>query len=283
MIDSIGRVLVTDFGLAKSKKWSKITSDSMIVGTPVYMSPEQAQGKEVDVRSDIYSMGIVLYEMVTGEVPFYAEEPIAILKKVIDEKPRPPRQINSDIPRNIETIILKCIEKDPQKRYQTAGVFLRDLELSKMNLPLMANRSEITIFSDKGRRNIFKLLLALILSLAVSGVCLLTYNVNKGYIKQFNMSVFRPNLKELFGRHWSGDETNRLSKEIPAAILEDLADIVYLRNGTKVMGIIETADKKSVTVKLKIGTVTYPNHEILNIKYSAPDKKQQLLELWGKR
>ena len=282
MIDSIGRVLVTDFGLAKSKIWSKVTSDNMVVGTPVYMSPEQAQGKETDVRTDIYSMGVVLYEMVTGDVPFYAEEPIAILRKVIEEKPIPPRQINNIIPRNIETIILKCIEKDPKKRYQTVGVFLRDLELSKMNLPLIGQRSEITIFSDKGRKNILKLFFALMISIVLSGGIILLHNTHEGYIKQLKFSTLKNKIYSLFNEKNNSNKNVAYStNEIPNPILEDIADILYLHNGLKVMGVIEFADKDSVTIKLKIGTVTYPKKEIFDIKYSTLPKREQLLEFWS--
>jgi len=284
MIDSIGRVLVTDFGLAKSKMWAKVTSDNMVVGTPVYMSPEQAQGKETDVRTDIYSMGVVLYEMVTGEVPFYAEEPIAILRKVIEEEPKHPRRINNSIPKNIETIILKCMEKNPTKRYQTAGVFLRDLELGKMNLPLIARRSEVSVFSGNGRKNILKLVFALAISIVLSGCIILVYNIHKGYLNQLRLSTLKIKIKDIFNRNEEENQSITYSTgQIPVSILEEIADILYLDNGVKVMGIIESADKESVAIKLKIGTVTYPKQEISDIKYSTPQKRQQLLELWDKK
>jgi len=284
MIDSIGRVLVTDFGLAKSKMWAKVTSDNMVVGTPVYMSPEQAQGKETDVRTDIYSMGVVLYEMVTGEVPFYAEEPIAILRKVIEEEPKHPRRINNSIPKNIETIILKCMEKNPTKRYQTAGVFLRDLELGKMNLPLIARRSEVSVFSGNGRKNILKLVFALTISIVLSGCIILVYNIHKGYLNQLRLSTLKIKIKDIFNRNEEENQSITYSTgQIPVSILEEIADILYLDNGVKVMGIIESADKESVAIKLKIGTVTYPKQEISDIKYSTPQKRQQLLELWDKK
>lgn len=283
MIDTLGRILVTDFGLAKSKKWTKMTTENMVVGTPVYMSPEQAQGKGTDFRTDIYSMGVVLYEMVTGEVPFYAEETVAILKKVIEERPRPPRAINKEIPRSIETIILKCIEKEPKNRYQAAGLFLRDLELSKMNLPLIANRSQITIFSGQGRKNIIKVILSLLISIVISSSAVLLYNAHKGYIHEIEADSALRRVGDFISKKGLDvklRDHKPTENAVPVAIKKELADILYLDNNIEVMGIIESADENSVTVRLKIGTLTYPREDIIDIHYSTPAKRDKLRRLW---
>jgi serine/threonine protein kinase len=282
MIDTLGRILVTDFGLAKSKKWTKMTSENIVVGTPVYMSPEQAQGKETDFRTDIYSMGVVLYEMVTGEVPFYADETVAILRKVIEEKPKPPRSIKKDIPKNIETIILKCIEKEPNNRYQAAGLFLRDLELSKMNLPLIANRSQITIFSGQGRKNIVKIILSLLISIVISSSAILLYNTHKGYIDEIKTGSFLSKISNFISRRGRNKTPvkTKYTGNMAESIEKELADVLYLDNDIKVMGIIESADEDSVTVRLKIGTLTYPKKDIIDIHYSTPAKRDKLRKLW---
>jgi serine/threonine protein kinase len=92
-----------------------------MIGTPEYMSPEQVEGKEVDQRSDIYSLGVMLYEMVTGRVPFEGDTPFTIGKKHKSEDPKNPFEHNAQIPEDLSRLILKCLEKDKEKRYQSAG------------------------------------------------------------------------------------------------------------------------------------------------------------------
>jgi hypothetical protein len=115
-------VLLTDFGLAKMVEGSlQITGSGVGVGTPAYMAPEQGQGFKVSRRADIYSLGIILYEMVTGRVPFEAETPMAIVVKHITEPLPLPRKINPDLPASVERIILKALAKNPDDRYETAA------------------------------------------------------------------------------------------------------------------------------------------------------------------
>jgi serine/threonine protein kinase len=113
-----GTVKVTDFGIARSVGTDR-TETKTITGTPAYMSPEQAQGKPVDRRGDIYSLGLVLYEMFTGHPAFQADTPIAAAMKHVDEAPRSPRQLEPDLPERIERAILRCLEKNPAKRFQS--------------------------------------------------------------------------------------------------------------------------------------------------------------------
>jgi len=118
-----GHAYLVDFGLAKAKiEAESLTHAGAMIGTPEYMSPEQSNGFH-DYRSDIYSLGIILYQMLTGRVPFTAETPVAISLKHIQIQPTPPRELNADIPQSIEDVILKALEKDPNERYQEARIF----------------------------------------------------------------------------------------------------------------------------------------------------------------
>ena len=117
-----GHAYLVDFGLAKAKvEAESLTNAGAMVGTPEYMAPEQSNG-EHDYRSDIYSLGIILYQMLTGRVPFTAESPVAVSLKHIQVQPTPPRQLNPSIPQAVEDVILKALEKDPNERYQEARI-----------------------------------------------------------------------------------------------------------------------------------------------------------------
>lgn len=118
MIDAQGNVKVMDFGIARSMEALTLLTGSMM-GTPAYMAPEQAAGKPVDYRADIYALGLILYEMFTGVLPFQADSPLALVAKHMQELPRPPREIDPSISDAIERAILKCLEKEPNRRFQS--------------------------------------------------------------------------------------------------------------------------------------------------------------------
>ncbi|HEX2053272.1 MAG TPA: protein kinase, partial [Actinomycetota bacterium] len=117
-----GQVKVMDFGIARAASDGAVTvtQTGMVIGTASYFSPEQAQGKPVDARSDIYSTGVVLYEMLTGVVPFRGESPVAVAYKHVSEDPTPPRALAEDIPPALEAVVMKALAKNPDNRYQTA-------------------------------------------------------------------------------------------------------------------------------------------------------------------
>lgn len=123
-----GRVLITDFGLARSRRWEKITPRATLFGTPTYMSPEQAQGKEIDHRTDIYSLGAVLFEILTGIEPYKGENALEVIDKVKTESIAQPRKLNPNIPQGVESIILKAMSKDIWLRYQNMDELLKDIQ-----------------------------------------------------------------------------------------------------------------------------------------------------------
>src|SRR5215204_4784318 len=126
LVDSDGNLFLTDFGIAKLLESAspRLTQTDAIMGTPAYISPEQAQAQKVDQRSDIYSLGIILYEMVTGQVPFTADTPLAIILKHISDPMPLPSLLKPDIPPSIERVILKALAKEPGDRFATAAEFL---------------------------------------------------------------------------------------------------------------------------------------------------------------
>src|SRR5262249_7917466 len=122
------RVKITDFGLARAVDDASVTQSGVIAGTPLYMSPEQAEGKPVDFRSDLFSLGSVLYVLCTGRPPFRATGTMAVMKRVIEDAPRPIREINPEIPDWLEAIIAKLHAKKPEDRFQSAKVVAELLE-----------------------------------------------------------------------------------------------------------------------------------------------------------
>ena len=124
----INRALITDFGLAKSIHWEKITSQASLFGSPSYMSPEQASGKELDHRTDIYSLGTVLYEMLTGAPPYSGNNALEVIDKVKQETIPPPQNINPLIPAAVSSIIIKAMSKDIWLRYQKMEDFISDID-----------------------------------------------------------------------------------------------------------------------------------------------------------
>jgi serine/threonine protein kinase len=142
LLDDEGTLWLTDFGLAKRIDEVTLTLTGAILGTPRYMSPEQAAAtrQPVDHRTDIYSLGATLYELVTGQPVFAAATPHEVISQIITAEPRPPRHFDRSLPRDLETIVLKCLAKEPTRRYQTAHELADDLRAFLDGRPIAARR-----------------------------------------------------------------------------------------------------------------------------------------------
>jgi tetratricopeptide (TPR) repeat protein len=162
MLTAEGRVKVLDFGLAKlrfdepsegdrtMRETQSVTQDGRIVGTVAYMSPEQAQGLPVDHRSDIFSLGILLYEMASGERPFKGNTNLSVLSSILKDTPRPVSELREDVPRPLARMIQRALEKRPEDRYQSASDLRRDLEDLKRDL----DTGELLMATTTGRRKL---------------------------------------------------------------------------------------------------------------------------------
>ncbi len=135
LVDSEGRLKVTDFGIARAGA-SQMTEAGSIIGTAQYLSPEQAKGAPVDQTSDIYSVGIVLYELLTGTVPYTGDTPVEIAMKHLSQVPEPPSTLQPQIPHELDSIVLRALAKDPAERYQSADEMDADLERAAKGLPV---------------------------------------------------------------------------------------------------------------------------------------------------
>ena len=135
MIDKEGDAKIMDFGIARTVKGKGITGYGVMIGTPEYMSPEQVEAKEIDQRSDIYSLGIILYEITTGRLPFEGDTSLAVAMKHKSEIPKSPKEYNPQISDDFSKAILKCLEKDKESRYQNAEEVKSELERIEQGLP----------------------------------------------------------------------------------------------------------------------------------------------------
>ena len=128
LLESTGDVKIMDFGIARVADMKGMTSTGTVMGTPDYMSPEQAQGLDLDQRTDIYSAGVVLFEIFTGKLPFIADSALAVLNKHVREAPPRPSSLNPNIPPELERILLKALAKNPDQRYQKIQELYDDLD-----------------------------------------------------------------------------------------------------------------------------------------------------------
>ncbi|HET6550653.1 MAG TPA: PASTA domain-containing protein [Solirubrobacter sp.] len=165
IIDAEGTAKVADFGIARAGG-SEMTETGAIVGTVQYLSPEQAEGRPVDRRSDLYSAGIVLYELLTGRLPFDGEAPVSIAIKQINERPAPPSQLRPGLPPALEAVVLRALEKDPAQRFQSADEFIAALEAAR-RAPTRAAVVAAPVVEERGSRW-WVWLLALVALLAIA-------------------------------------------------------------------------------------------------------------------
>jgi serine/threonine-protein kinase len=175
MVDAGDNIKLIDFGIAANAGARRITFAKLsnTMGTPDYISPEQVKGKRGDARSDLYAVGVMLYEMLTGKVPFRGENPFAVMNDRLLNNPIPPREIDPSISPQLQEIIYRALERDPANRYQAAPEFARDLQ--HQDEVGVADRAELRDWEQRRspliRRILFYIMLALI-PIVIFGVLL---------------------------------------------------------------------------------------------------------------
>ncbi|MCJ7486730.1 MAG: protein kinase [Candidatus Aminicenantes bacterium] len=221
MIDRDGNAKIMDFGIARSLHTKGVTGTGVIIGTPEYMAPEQAEARDVDHRADIYALGAILFEMVTGRVPFEGETPLSIVLKHRSEPPVDPQTINAQLSEGMSRVILKCLEKSRDRRYQSAAAVLEELISVEKSLPVTR---QVTVKSKPlTTREItvkFSLKRVLVPGLIVAGVVIIALInlINKATdrvtpAKSGQGTIFRPDDR---ARQKPGLETKRAGIPLPS-------------------------------------------------------------------
>jgi serine/threonine protein kinase len=168
MLCTDGQAKIMDFGLAKIAGASRVTQTGMTVGTVAYMSPEQTQGRDIDHRCDVWALGAVLYEMITGKPPFHSEHQAAIVYSILNSDPEPLSSVQTSVPFEVEQLVSKAMEKDPDKRFQTAREMTDELELLREKLDLLPRRSELKKRIIRQRRRLALTAISAVVGLALA-------------------------------------------------------------------------------------------------------------------
>jgi len=234
MIDSDGNVRIMDFGIARSLGSKGITEAGVMIGTPEYMSPEQVEAKEVDPRSDIYSLGIILYEMVTGQVPFEGDTPFAVGVKHKSERPKNPGELNTQISEDLSRLILKCLEKEKEKRYQSAGEVGSELRRIEQGLPTtertVAQKKPLTSREITVQFSLKKLMIPALAAAALIGAAVVFLLVlpRKGAVPAAPSG--KPSVAVMYFKNNTGDEAYNIWRSaLSDSIITDLSQSKYIR------------------------------------------------------
>jgi tetratricopeptide (TPR) repeat protein len=254
MVDEDGNARIMDFGIARSPESKGITGAGVMIGTPEYMSPEQVEGKETDQRSDIYSLGIILYEMVTGRVPFEGDTPFTVGVKHKSEPPKDPKELNSQIPEELSRVILKCLEKDKEERYQSASEARSELENIERGIPtterVIPERRPLTSREITVTFGLKKLLVPALIfvGIIIIGVVIWQLLPEKEIV---SAPKIENSIAVISFENQTGDDSyDYLQKAIPNLLLTNLENTGYLHVATweRLRDILKQMGKRDIEV-----------------------------------
>jgi serine/threonine protein kinase/tetratricopeptide (TPR) repeat protein len=256
MIDQGGSARIMDFGIARAVKGKSITGSGVVIGTPQYMSPEQVEGKDIDQRSDIYSLGIILYEMLTDRVPFEGDTPLSVGVKQKTEAPKDPKTFNERIPDDLNQLILKCLKKESEKRYQDADELRSDLEKLEQGLPttdrVVPKKKTLTSKEITVKFNVKRALIPTVIVLVIAIAALFIWR----FILPSNSSI--DSLAVLpFDDLSPGRDQGHLAQGIPSTLISALSRLegLRVRGKTSSFSFKGDMDIKEIGQRLSVETV----------------------------
>jgi len=249
MIDREGNARIMDFGIARSLKAKGITDAGVMIGTPEYMSVEQVEGKKADQRSDIYSLGIILYEMVTGRVPFEGDTPLTIAVKHKTQAPPDPRKINAQIPEDLSRVILRCMEKDKENRYEGAEELFSELSKIEKGIPtterVLPKRKPSTSKEITVTFSLRKLFIPALALVAVAIVVVIIWRLIPQK-EEVSLPPGKPSLAIMYFENNTGDESlDHWRKAIADLLITDLTQSKYVKvlSGDRLFNILSQLDQ----------------------------------------
>jgi len=284
IIDKDGNARILDFGIARSVEGKGITGAGVMIGTPEYMSPEQVEGKETDQRSDIYSLGVILYEMVTGRVPFEGDTPFTIGIKHKSEIPKDPKELNAQISGDLSTVILKCLEKDKDKRYQSAQEVRSELVNIEEGIPtterIVPERKPLTSREITVTFGLKKLFVPVIVVVALVFAALILWRLVLTKETAPPVPTDKPSLAILYFENNSGDAAlDNWRSGLSEMLITDLSQSKFLHilSSDRIYSLLEKQDllekDKYSTEDLKnVGSQGGVNHIIRGSFITAGDK-----------
>ncbi len=233
MIDKNGNARIMDFGIARSVEGKGLTGAGVMIGTPEYMSPEQVEGKEIDTRTDIYSLGIILYEMLTGRVPFEGGTPLTIAVKHKTETPKAPTEYNEQLPEDLSLLILRCLEKDKDKRYQSVDEVSSELSKVEKGVPtaerIIPRRTPLTSREITVKFSLRKLLIPVAATVVFIIAALFIWKVLP-HKKTEAIPSGKPSLAVMYFENNTGEESlDHWRKALSDLLIADLTQSKYIK------------------------------------------------------